>query len=316
MIILRVNLGKFKQYVLKMTNTPIAEKLHIPVLLEEILNEFMPVIARDTELRYFDGTFGRGGHLQAMLEKNPTLKAIAFDRDPQAIEYAKSNFSEDIKAGRLEIVHKNFSDFKTDDYGKFNLMLIDLGVSSPQLDQAERGFSFYHDGPLDMRMDTSKGLTAAEVIETFSEDELNRMFKEYGEIQRTYRVVQAIVSDRKTKPFTRTRELASLIERVDGWRRKGFHPATQYFMALRMQVNQELQEIENSLVPLIHGLRSGGRLAVLTFHSLEDRIVKRAFKEHETLGFSVHKKVIQPKWEEQKINSRARSAKLRVFERI
>jgi 16S rRNA (cytosine1402-N4)-methyltransferase len=245
----------------------------------------------------------------------PNVKAVAFDRDPEAIEYGKTTFEKELQDSRLQLVHKQFSDFKTEEFGKFDIMLVDLGVSSPQLDQGQRGFSFYHDGPLDMRMDTSRGPTAAEIIATFSEDDLVLMFQNYGELSKPYRVVEAIVSDRKTKPFTTTRELASLIERVDGWRRKGFHPATQYFMAMRMEVNQELQEVENSMVPLIHGLKSGGRLAVLTFHSLEDRIVKRIFKEREDLGAPVHKKVIQPEWAEQKKNSRARSAKLRIFQR-
>jgi 16S rRNA (cytosine1402-N4)-methyltransferase len=169
-----------------------------------------------------------------------------------------------------------------------------------------------------MRMDNSTGPTAADIIAEYSEDELNEVFKSLGEIQRPYRVTRAIVHDRNEKPFVTTRDLAGLIERVEGWHRKGHHPATQYFLALRLLVNRELEVVENSLEKLAHGLKSKGRLAVLTFHSLEDRIVKNKFKElAETMdaGSIVNKKVVQAEWNEAKENPRARSAKLRVFER-
>ena len=144
---------------------------------------------------------------------------------------------------------------------------------------------------------------------------MNHLFQEYGEIQKPYRVVKAIVHDRKEKAFTTTRDLAGLVERVDGWRKKGHHPATQYFLALRMKVNEELEILPQALKNLVLGLKPKGRIAVLTFHSLEDRIVKNTFKDLLNLGSPVNKKVIQPQWAETKINSRARSAKLRVFER-
>ncbi len=300
-------------------------ELHIPVLLTELMEMFAPVIDQHIkenplqEFRYFDGTFGRGGHLKALLEKYPTLSAVAMDQDPQAIEYAQKNFSNWISQGRLKLVHGNFAEFSAEKFGKFDLMLLDLGVSSPQLDQGQRGFSFYHEGPLDMRMDTSKGLTAADLIRDLDEDELNEMFKELGEISRPYRVTKAIVSDRKEKPFLTTRDIAGLIERVEGWHRKGYHPATQYFLALRLKVNRELEVTEQVLEPLVHGLKSKGRLAILTFHSLEDRIIKNKFKEFASetmeLGLIVNKKVIQADWHQAKENPRARSAKLRVFER-
>ncbi len=292
---------------------------HIPVLLQPILEMFTPVIAAqpDAKLRYFDGTFGRGGHLKALLENYPQISAVAVDQDPEAIQFAQENFKEWIAEGRLQIHHANFSDYTKEKYGEFDLMLLDLGVSSPQLDQGPRGFSFYHEGPLDMRMNNSAGPTAADLIRDLSEEELNDLFKNLGEIPRPYRVTRAIVNDRDEKPFLTTRDLAGLIERVEGWHRKGFHPATQYFMALRLYVNRELEVVENSLENLAHGLRSKGRLAVLTFHSLEDRIVKNKFKElAETMdaGSIVNKKVIQAEWNEAKENPRARSAKLRVFE--
>ncbi|PIS10695.1 MAG: 16S rRNA (cytosine(1402)-N(4))-methyltransferase [Bdellovibrio sp. CG10_big_fil_rev_8_21_14_0_10_47_8] len=300
---------------------PDSHSLHQPVLMNEFLQMMSPVIeAHDGKtLRYFDGTFGRGGHLKALLERHSNINALAFDQDPEAIEYGQKNFSTWLDQGRLELFQGNFSQFDVERWGHFDLMLLDLGVSSPQLDQGHRGFSFYHEGPLDMRMDNSQGITAAEIINAYSEDELNALFQELGEISRPYRVTRAIVHDRKEKPFLNTRDLAGLIERVEGWHRKGHHPATQYFLALRLSVNAELDVVENSLEKLVHGLKSKGRLAVLTFHSLEDRIVKNKFKEfaEETKdwGSAVNKKVIQAPWSEASENPRARSAKLRVFER-
>lgn len=291
--------------------------LHIPVMLKEILQSFEPLLlpAQNPQIRYLDGTFGRGGHTRAVLESSPLVHAVALDRDLQAIDYGKQEFSTYVESGRLKLVHANYSDFESLNLGLFDLMLMDLGVSSPQLDQADRGFSFYHDGPLDMRMDATEPRKASDLIQELSEDELIELFKNYGEIQKPFRVVRAIVHDRKTKTFETTRDLAGLIERVEGWRKKGFHPATQYFQALRIEVNQELKHLEESLRPLVLGLKPKGRLAVLTFHSLEDRIVKNTFKSFEELGKPVNKKVIQPEWSEAQKNSRARSAKLRVFER-
>lgn len=295
-------------------NSNRSSPLHIPVMLKEILSMFAPVQGRP-EPRYFDGTFGRGGHLQALMQAEPTLRAVAMDRDLDAIAYGKSQFSEALETGRLQLVHGNYTDFSEFNLGEFDFMLLDLGVSSPQLDEGQRGFSFYHEGPLDMRMNQSESLTAAQIIESYSEEELIQLFIDLGEISRPQRVVRAIVHDRKEKPFLTTKDLAGLIERVDGWHRKGHHPATQYFLALRMEVNQELTGVEKALKPLVLGLKPKGRLAVLTFHSLEDRIVKNVFKSLEDLGRPVNKKVLQPEWNEAKVNSRARSAKLRVFER-
>lgn len=290
---------------------------HIPVLLEPILEMFQQVIKSRTtqdDIRYFDGTFGRGGHLSAVLSLDPRIKAVAYDRDPQAIQFAKDRFAAEISSGRLILSQKNYSEFNAESEGKFDLMLLDLGVSSPQLDQAERGFSFYHDGPLDMRMDPTQGPSAADLIAVLDEEDLEAIFRELGEIQRPGRVVRAIVHDRKEKPFLKTRELAGLIERVEGWHRRGHHPATNYFMALRLKVNEELDSTTKAIRPLMAGLRDGGRLAVLTFHSLEDRIVKNLFKEEQEFGRVVNKKVIKPTWNESQKNSRARSAKLRVFQ--
>ncbi|XGC80275.1 16S rRNA (cytosine(1402)-N(4))-methyltransferase RsmH [Bdellovibrio bacteriovorus] len=287
---------------------------HYPVLLQEVLAAFYPF--RDkAEPKYFDGTFGRGGHYSAMKFVIPQMKATVMDQDLVAVNFAKERFKTEVEQGQLKVIHGNFSQFSDHNLNNFDMMLLDLGVSSPQLDQAERGFSFYHDGPLDMRMNQQQGLTAEMLVNTASEDELIRIFKEYGEVYRPARVVRAIVHDRKTKAFQSTSQLAGLIERVDGWQVKGHHPATKYFMALRLAVNSELEVVAEALPSMMKALNPGGRLAVISFHSLEDRIVKNIFRAAEDFGRSVYKKVIVPTQEECDRNSRSRSAKLRVFER-
>lgn len=287
---------------------------HYPVLLQEVLAAFYPYRNKSAPT-YFDGTFGRGGHYSAMRYVIPQMKATVMDQDLVAIEYAKNRFQTDVEQGQLNIIHGNFSQFSEHNLKNFDMMLLDLGVSSPQLDQAERGFSFYHDGPLDMRMNQQQGLTAEMLVNTASEEDLIRIFKDYGEVYRPARVVRAIVNDRKQKAFQSTKQLAGLIERVDGWQVKGFHPATKYFMALRLAVNSELEVVEQTIPAMIGALNPGGRLAVISFHSLEDRIVKNIFRGSENLGRAVTKKVIVPTQEECDRNSRSRSAKLRVFER-
>lgn len=288
---------------------------HAPVMVREILAAFEPLRERTTP-RHFDGTFGRGGHFRAVREFfGENLESVVMDQDRDAVAAAEENFKPLVESGKLRIVHGNFSEFSQHSLGAFDIMMLDLGVSSPQLDRAERGFSFYHDGPLDMRMNTDQQLTAEELVNTASEDELNRLFIELGEVRRPYRVTRAIVHDRKTKPFRTTRELAGLIERVDGWRVKGQNPATQYFMALRLAVNDELSVLKEALPPMMASLNDGGRLAVLTFHSLEDRIVKNIFRDPPVEGFAVNKKVIVPAQDECRSNPRARSAKLRIFQK-
>lgn len=291
---------------------PFSEK-HFPVMVNEVIEVFSS-LKDQTRLRVFDGTFGRGGHTKAILHAFPQSEVVAFDQDAQALQYAHENFKTEVEQKRLSLVHANFSQFLDHNLGTFDMMLLDLGVSSPQLDEAERGFSFYHDGPLDMRMNQQQGMTAEMLVNTLSEDQLNQAFRQYGEIFRPFRVTRAIVHDRKTKAFTSTKQLAGLIERVDGWTRKGFHPATQYFMALRLMVNQELEVIQTALPQMMSALNEKGRLAVISFHSLEDRIVKNLFRDS-NLGISIYKKVITPHDEECEKNSRSRSAKLRVFER-
>ncbi len=291
---------------------------HIPVLLNEVLESFSPLIQEaqtSREIRYFDGTFGRGGHYRALKKLAPNLQAVVFDQDLEAIAFARENFKTEVESGQLKVEHANFSQFSSEKFNHFDMILLDLGVSSPQLDEGHRGFSFYHEGPLDMRMNRAHGVTAEMIINQSDEQELIRIFKEYGEVRSPFRVVRAIVHDRKSKPFTSTKELAGLIERVEGWRRKGFHPATLYFQGLRLAVNQELEVIQESLPRLMEGLNPGGRLSVITFHSLEDRIVKNIFKNSQGLGMPVNKKVIVAQRSEQESNPRSRSAKLRIFER-
>lgn len=287
---------------------------HYPVMVTDILQQFA-VFREKKPLRYFDGTFGRGGHLKAVLANFPQAEVVAMDQDPVAVEFAKENFKTEVEHNQVQIIHANFSEFPEHNLGSFDMMLLDLGVSSPQLDNAERGFSFYNDGPLDMRMNQKQGLTAEYIVNTSTEDELNQLFREYGEVYRPFRVVRAIVHDRKISAYKTTKELASLIERVDGWRHKGHHPATQYFMALRLAVNSELEVLAATLPAMMKALNPGGRLAVISFHSLEDRIVKNCFKAAKELGQQTHKRILLPTQDECDKNPRSRSAKLRVFER-
>jgi 16S rRNA (cytosine1402-N4)-methyltransferase len=287
---------------------------HYPVMLNEVLEAFAPYKELSSP-RYFDGTFGRGGHYLAVKHFTPQMKAVVMDQDLVAVEYAKTRFQTEVQSGDLEVIHGNFSQFSDTKLKNFDMMLLDLGVSSPQLDQADRGFSFYNEGPLDMRMNQQQGLTAEMIVNTATENELIRIFKEYGEVHSPFRVVRAMCHDRKEKAYKSTKELAGLIERVDGWRQKGHHPATKYFMALRLAVNSELEVVSAALPAMMKALNPGGRLAVISFHSLEDRIVKNVFRDHKDLGEQIHKKVIVPTQEECDKNSRSRSAKMRVFER-
>lgn len=280
---------------------------HQPVLLNEVIESYS-IHKKKKGLSYLDGTFGRGGHFAKILEVYHPETLVACDQDITAINYGKQKYPE----ARFE--HKNFYEFAQTNQDKFDMILIDLGVSSPQLDNAERGFSFNKDGPLDMRMNQSAGITAADLINTAEDTELVRIFTVYGEVLNPTKVVRAIVADRKIKPFQTTAQLAGLIERVDGWRKKGFHPATQYFMALRLVVNKELEVTEQAIPLFLKHLKDGGRLSVITFHSLEDRIIKNIFKDSSE-GFLVNKKVIVPSEEECTMNPRARSAKLRIFQK-
>ena len=286
---------------------------HIPVLLTEVVDSFSSLKSKKN-LIYFDGTFGRGGHFKEIQKNYSLKKSLIADQDTSAIESATKNWPQLISSHQLETHHKSFLEFAQGNHEKLDLILLDLGVSSPQLDQAQRGFSFNKQGPLDMRMNQAAEKSAADLINHLSHDELMEIFKKYGEVPNPFHVVKAIVQDRVLKPYTTTLELAGLIERVEGWKKKGFHPATKYFMALRLVVNQELEILEEALPLLIDQMQDGGLFSIITFHSLEDRIVKNIFKDDDK-GFLVNKKVIVPTEEECRINVRARSAKLRIFQK-
>ena len=288
---------------------------HIPVMLTEVCELLKPALQTQDPVTFFDGTFGRGGHCQAVSSLFEKLIVYATDKDLKAVEFAKQNFKHQIEQNRFFISQQSFNDFLRTTDQNFNAVLLDLGVSSPQLDNAERGFSFYHDGPMDMRMDQSKELTAEAVLQNYDQGELLRIFQDYGEVRRPLRVINAIIHDRKTKSFNSTKDFAEMIARIDGWKRTGFHPATLYFQALRIEVNQELTQLSEALGTAIDRLKPNGRLAVLTFHSLEDRIAKNTLKGAVDKGFMVNKKVIIASDDESKANPRSRSAKLRVFQK-
>ncbi len=286
---------------------------HIPVLLQEVLASFEP-LKNSHALTYFDGTYGRGGHFREIKKIYAVEQALLADQDLEAVAAAESEWSESILQKKIKVFHSSFLHFAKTNQQPLNLILLDLGVSSPQLDEGHRGFSFNKEGPLDMRMNQKTIKSAADLVNELDFDELMEVFKKYGEVPNPFHVVKAIIEDRVEKPFVTTLQLSSLIERVDGWAKKGFHPATQYFMALRLVVNQELEVLQEAVPLLIDQLQDGGLFSIITFHSLEDRIVKNLFKDDEH-GFLVNKKVIVPSEEECKLNTRARSAKLRIFQK-
>lgn len=288
--------------------------MHEPVMVDEILKAFTEV-PRPVK-KYFDGTFGRGGHCRKLLEVFPDLRIVAVDCDGDAIHYGQQILAEQVERGQVKFIRSFFSDFKEFGEKDFDIMLLDLGVSSPQLDEAQRGFSVYHDGPLDMRMDDRLELTAADIINSWDEKEMAQLFIDLGEVRHPYRVANFIARERENESIRTTKNLAQIIEKAEGWRKRGVHPATKYFMALRIKVNAELTRLEESLSELVDGLALGGRLSVITFHSLEDRIVKQVFRRlSQTKGILVNKKVIRPTESEIEKNPRARSAKLRIFQR-
>ena len=295
---------------------------HEPVFIKEILTRLPPASHSKWML---DATFGAGGHTKAVLHYYSSLSVIAVDRDLSSVEWGVKNIKPHFPEKSLYLIHADFhqySDLINHQFplflkGKgFDIIIVDLGVSSPQLDQAHRGFSFYKDGPLDMRMDRTQDFSANDIVNSWSEKELMDLFYSYGEIHTASTVVKALIRQRKRAPIRSTKELADLILKKRGWKKKGFHPATPYFLALRLKVNNELEGLSDSLPKMIQSLNPKGRMFVLTFHSLEDRIVKNIFKQvHKVEGQNLTKKVIIPCREEIKNNPRARSAKLRVFER-
>ena len=307
------------------------QQAHITVLLHEAVNG----LNIQPDGIYVDGTFGRGGHSRHILSQlGPNGRLLAIDRDPQAIAEAAK-----IDDPRFQILHGPFSRLaemmqEQGLSGKVNGVLLDLGVSSPQLDEAERGFSFQKDGPLDMRMDTTCGQSAADWLAEADEADIAWVLKNYGEEKFARKIARAIVFDRVTEPYTRTRALAQMIARVSPSKDKHKHAATRSFQAIRIHVNGELDEIEQALNGALDVLATGGRLSVISFHSLEDRIVKRFIRKQEKgpeippglplteaqlSGGRLLKsigKAQKPSVGEVEANPRARSSVLRVAERL
>jgi len=244
---------------------------HVSVLLEEAIE----ALNIKPDGVYIDATFGRGGHSRAILSRlSPAGRLLALDRDPEAVRAGGL-----IEDERFRIVHAAFSEL--DDVAKAQGMqavdglLLDVGVSSPQIDTPERGFSFRHDAPLDMRMDTSRGLSAAEWLNQAEQDDIARVIRDYGEERFAKSIARAIVAARSVEPLTRTRQLAEIVAGAVRTRERGQDPATRTFQAIRIHVNHELEELEAALPRGVDLLKPGGRIVVICFHSLEDRIVKR-----------------------------------------
>lgn len=306
---------------------------HITVLLDEAV-EALNIQPNGC---YVDGTFGRGGHSQQILQRlGQDGQLLGFDKDPQAIASGAELTEQD---ARFAIVQRSFAQMSQELAGRgltgqVDGILLDLGVSSPQLDDASRGFSFSHDGPLDMRMDPTQGESAAQWVAVASAEELARVFKEYGEERFAKRMANAVVKRRDEKPFTHTADLAQVLSEANPAWEKGKHPATRAFQALRIQVNNELGDLEHGLQAAVDSLAVGGRLVVISFHSLEDRIVKnfmRRLVKGEPDNLPRHLPVIPEKFdpqlkllgkprfasdEEVRANPRSRSAVMRVAEKL
>jgi 16S rRNA (cytosine1402-N4)-methyltransferase len=303
---------------------------HIPVLAREVVEALAPRPGG----RYCDGTFGAGGYCRALFDACPDISILAIDRDPDAVIGGYGLV--EAMGGRLTLVEDRFSSIDTlaEQFGFAPLdgIMLDIGVSSMQLDDAARGFSFRHDAPLDMRMEKA-GQSAADLVATLPEAELADLIYRYGEERRSRAVARAIVAARKAEPIATTGRLAEIVAGVVRFSPDGIHPATRTFQALRIAVNDELGELEQALEAAERALAPGGRLAVVTFHSLEDRIVKRfltersgraarpsrhapaAQAEAEPTFALVGRQPVTPGETEVAMNPRARSAKLRVAER-
>ena len=304
---------------------------HIPVLLKETIAGLN--VKKDGI--YIDGTFGRGGHSKAVLEQLGNKgHLLAIDRDEQALSSILPEFNNDL---RFELIKEEMSELKNI-VGKKSLLgmidgiMLDLGVSSPQLDQASRGFSFQKDGPLDMRMDSNAGMSAAEWLADVREDDLKKVLYEYGEERFAPRITKKIIESRVSSPLKTTSDLAALVTQVLPKTYSKKHPATKTFQAIRIYINDELNQLESALKGSLEILRSGGRLCVISFHSLEDRIVKRFMKnaslESEQFRgmpnvprefqpkLKIIKKSVKASIEEIDRNIRSRSAVLRVSEKV
>jgi len=301
--------------------------VHRPVLLQETVEVLQPAAGR----KFLDATFGRGGHSRLLMEAG--AQVLGIDRDPEAIAAGQAMATQ-WETGQLEVRKMNFKEIgelvETD--GPFDGVVMDLGVSSPQLDHGERGFSFQHDGPLDMRMDPEEEVSARDLLEDLSEEELARVIYQLGDEKASRRIARAIVQEREKSPLETTAQLAELVGNVVGFRKhKKIHPATKTFQAIRMEVNDELGALDSALGVLPDLLRPGGRMAVISFHALEDRRVKRMIQhrsQEEIRGEGVPFGNPNPDWclkslgrwkpsdEEIAQNPRARSARLRGAEKL
>jgi len=305
--------------------------MHQSVLLHESING----LAIKADGAYFDGTFGRGGHSREILHHlNEKGRLFAIDKDPTAVEFARDNFELD---KRFHIFHGSFAriaEFASEARinGAVDGILLDLGVSSPQLDNPERGFSFMQEGPLDMRMDLTQSVSAAKFINEAEMNEMATIFRQYGEERFAGRIARAIVEARAKMPITTTLQLAEIVKEANPKWEKHKHPATRVFQAVRIHVNQELNDLSQCLEQCLTILAPGGRLAVISFHSLEDRIVKQFMRDKEQgerlppevpvkyeqtkTNFRRVGKAVMPNDEEVKVNVRARSAVLRIGEKL
>lgn len=304
------------------------EPTHIPVLVNEVLAHLLKPeqsVSRGAgsgsleERLFIDGTVGQGGHAQVILERAlPGCRLLGFDRDPANLSIAKKRLERFPDASVL--VQDSYANARqhaaAHGFERVDGILLDLGFSSAHVDDPERGFSFVHDGPLDMRYDRSGELTAEGIVNGWNVDDLAQMFRVYGEEPAARLIAKTIYDARKNDRITTTAQLADLVESVIP-RRGKTHPATRIFQALRIAVNNELGELERALPELVSLLKPGGRIAIISFHSLEDRMVKQFFaKENGKTLAVITKRVVIPTEEEIRSNPRSRSAKLRVAERI
>lgn len=292
---------------------------HKPVLLNEVIEN----LAIQPDGIYIDATFGRGGHSKEILKNlGPQGKLFAIDRDPDAVAFARQD--KELNDQRFYIEQQSFDMLQEfakhqNIIGKVNGILLDLGVSSPQLENPERGFSFIKEGPLDMRMNPEQGMTAAEWLNSAKENDIEHVLKEYGEERFARRIAAAIVTARKIQPLSTTTQLAAIVAKANPRWEKRKHPATRTFQAIRIYVNQELEQLASVLEQCLQILTVGGRLCVISFHSLEDRIVKQFIQFHSKKELQPNlKKIdkIKPGRPETLTNPRARSAILRVAEKI
>ncbi|HVZ12023.1 MAG TPA: 16S rRNA (cytosine(1402)-N(4))-methyltransferase RsmH [Patescibacteria group bacterium] len=287
---------------------------HTPVLKDEVINALDIAPGK----KYIDATIGGGGHTREILNRGGFV--LGLDRDPDAIRYVEKEFEEDVVKGKLTLVQTNFAEIreKAEQFGFVNVagILFDLGVSSYQIDKSGRGFSFRFDEPLDMRMNNQAGVTAEKVVNEYSESELYEIFAKYGEEPNAKEVAHAICLMRVKAPIVTSGQLAQVVSSVSPKNGK-IHPATRVFQAIRIVVNSELDSLKKGLSDSVEVLGAGGRLVVISFHSLEDRVTKLNFLEFERSGIGrvYVKKPKTAEYHETQINRRARSAKLRVFEK-